>query len=498
VNPDPGAAAVEEMNPDFAQVYADLNEALDAIVAKHPVIEKRRSYLEGTQPDLYDAVKWKDEFGPNIAQPRDNHCPTVVRTKTDLLNVRGFSVTAGDDTVAKAAAEIWTRNNMPVHEDKAHDDAVALASSYVMLGVTDKGKAVISLQKPEQVFIKFHPFEVDRAVWTLKVWTDGKRAYARLEYVDGRWFRFETKTDRWRNSLPKSSAHFTLIDQGEGVPAILTFELPNGGSDLDVMLSHQDQINLQVAEVMLIAHAAGWPLTVLSGVALAGSAAPSPERLQSLSELLTEEIDLVDGETLPPPIAPAPAPELTTGPNRYLTLEDYRAKASRLPAADISGPLSLLESTRAEVPRVTRRPSYLFGVGEAPSGKSLWEARSQLRSDVKRTQTMLGRAWANIVAHAIWLEAIHNEDGTLNTNALATAEVPVLETIWEPEAEAPLERSERIQTMLDLLNLPEALALHLMTQELDVSEEVAKALLKELAKVKEDEDTAFDRGLEAD
>lgn len=492
---------MEDPNTNLEQVLADLDEALTAIVTKQPVIEKRRSYLEGTQPDLYDTTKWVDEFGANVAQPRDNHCPTVVRTKTDLLNVRGFTVTDGDKAVAKAAADIWTRNNMAVHEDKAHDDAVALAASYVMLGVNDNGQAVISLQKPEQIYLKFDSFEVDRPLATAKAWTDGKRAHARLEYEDGSWFEFRTEQDTWCNALPERASHFELVGSGVGVPAILTFELPNGGSDLDVMLSHQDQINLQVAEVMLIAHAAGWPVTALTGVALAGSADPSVERLQSLSELLAEDVELVDPETLPPlsPVPGIPAgPELKTGPNRYLTLEDYRAKAVRLPAADLSGPLSLLESTRAEIPRVTRRPSYLFGVAEAPSGKALWEARSQLRSDVARTQTMLGRAWANIIAHAVWLEAIHNTDGTLNVEAAATTPLPVLETVWTPEPEAPLERVERIEILLGLLNLPEALALHIMTKELDVTEEVAKALLKELAEAKEAEDTAFDRGLGAD
>lgn len=469
--------------------YPDLTRLLETLHAKSPEIELNRKYLQGTQPDVYDFHKWREEFGPHIAQPRDNLCPAIVSEKSDLMVVEGFASLDDDKTAETLAEEIWRRNRGDVQSADVNYHAVALGPHYVEVGTNEEtGDPVWSFPAPETAHMFYDDFDATRERVFGRVWVEDKRIWARLAYFDGRVQKFATKAedDRWGDALPKVSGAFELVDETEtGFPEMLAAELHHKGSDLTVMRSMQDQVNLQFAEMALIAHAQGWPTTVLTGVHTNGS--EKRVELPSLSDLLN------------PPQAPAQttetAPEsgnyeLETGHRRIIALEHFQARASQLAAANLDGPLKVLESTRAEIPYVTGRPSTMFQKGVQPSEGSQWEASKKLRHGARRARADIGWGYARLMELSVWLRRSHNPDGTLKAT-IDPADRPRFQTVWETEEESPTAVMARIQTLIDL-GVP---AEDILQEEMGITGERLDKIVKELQARRQEAARRLDQGL---
>lgn len=477
------------MEPDR---YPDLTRLLEKLHEKSPEITINRQYLAGTQENVYDEEKWREEFGPHVAQPRDNLCPAIVSEKSDLMVVAGFQSLDGDKEAEEIAAEIWRRNRGDVQSSKTNYMAVALGSHYCELATEpDSGRAVMNWPAPETAHVFYDDFDATRELFYGRVWLENKRVYARLAYPNGTAIRFKTPDEdqRWGEALPRTSAAFEVDedDIDTGFPEVLAAELAHDGSDLTVVRSLQDQVNLQFAEMALIAHAQGWPTTVLSGVHANGSPQKRVE-LQAISDLLN------------PPTGPAPTGagetadsgeyKLETGHRRIITLEHFQAKAQQLAAANLDGPLRMLESTRAEMPYVTGRPAHIFQKGAQPSGESQWEAGKKLRNAAKRARADIGWGYARAMELAVWLERSHNDDGTLK-DTIDPNDRPRFVTLWEDEEESPAATLLRVQTLIDL-GVP---AEDILSEELGITGERLEKIVKELQARREQAQRQLDQGL---
>lgn len=464
--------------------YPDLTRALEAIHAKADAVETRHKYLTGTQEDVYDPHKWRETFGPHVKQPRDNVCEAVARAKSDLMVINGFAA-VDDEDAEKLAEAIWKRNRGPVLSNRANFKAVGLGSQYLMLGTDSKGDPIWSPQDPRACVVLYDEFDETQEYLFAKTWhiRNTSTLWVRLDYTDGTFDKFSIPSRK--GALPKTSAGFQLVESGTtGFPALLAVELEHEGSDIDVMLSLQDQVNLSMADLRLISHTAGFPTTVLSGVTMNGQKRID---LPALSELLASAAQLS-----PPADANASGEaKLESGPGKVWTLESAAAKATQLAAADLAGPLALLESTRAEIPIVTGRPAHLFGTGQAPSGVALWESRTKLRASARRARDTIGVGYAKAMELSVWLRRSHNEDGTMKDN-IDPADRPVFEVQWEPEEEAPLTLAERVAILVDL-NVP---AEYVLREELKVPGDELEGLVKALEEKEAEAQAQFDRGLQ--
>lgn len=478
----------------MADQYPELTEALCGIHAKREDVVRRLDYLRDRQPDVYDPDAWLDEFGPYVSQPRINVCPAVVKSKTDRLTVAGFTAVAGTGTTSddvKAANAVWRRSKMPWRSELLHEEAVAAAKGYAMVGLNARGQAFIAPQDPAWCWMKWDDLDVTEPAAFAKVWVEEKRVYVQID--DGTTIRvWRTNTERWTTEiLPVTSNAFELIEERAGTGKVMAAEYDNNGSDLDPVHSLQDQINLLVTEIFLIAHQCGWPVRVLTGTTLNGAGNKLPE-LSELSDLLPPDSELLEppdtnGDGYPDTAKPG---EVEISPKRMLVLESPQARASTLAAADLTGPLKVLESKYGEVAFVSRRTVHQFRTqgGDFPSGAAQWEADKAARNDEKRTKMSFGDAHAYLAAVAVMAERAHNPDGTRKTDVDPV--MPAFETQWEPDEEAPLSKAERVQIELELGVDPE----HILVELLDEDPVTAKRLAALIVAQRETALAAFDAG----
>ena len=176
-----------------------LTQRLDT---RMPYVTQMRRYRNGDAP--------LPEMGKNLRaswlafqrKSRANWGGYAVEARCDRIVYAGVTVGGSvDSDEAKAASRIARDNRLDVAFADAIDNCLSTGYGYVVVGVGEDGRAVVTSEPPEQVIVAQDPIQSWRARAALKVWRDDEesRDYATV-WADG----LLTKFSRQATSLPGS------------------------------------------------------------------------------------------------------------------------------------------------------------------------------------------------------------------------------------------------------------------------------------------------------
>lgn len=351
-------------------------------------------YYKGKHQLCFASETFRNAFGDLFRKFADNLMPAVIDAVKDKLQVTGFVVEEGDDR-ADAAWEIWQRNRMHRQATEVHQEALRAGDAYVIVWPDAKGKARIVPNKAALCAVTYDEEEPGKIVSAVKVWiTTGQRVRLNLYYAD-RIEKYITRNS-YPNGLPDGAAAFQQFEApGEEWPlqnpygVVPVFHFANnasvgeaGQSELTNVIPLQDALNKAVLDKMVAMEYFAFPQRYAIG--------------------LEVDTDPVTNK----PIAP------WTGVERMLTIGSPDAKFGQFTAGDLSQFLSVQDSFRAEIARVSGTPMHylMLHKGDFPSGEAMKTAEARFLAKVRDRQTSFGGEWENVVALALRIEEQADQD----------------------------------------------------------------------------------------
>lgn len=129
-----------------------------------------RRYRDGDAPLPEGAEDCREAYRDFQRKARTNFGELVTDAVAERMIVGGFRVAGApeDDDVAR---QIWLRSRMQAGSNDVHRDMVGLSSGYVMLG-GDRGRATITVERPEQVITEHDARRPDIVRAAAKVYRD--------------------------------------------------------------------------------------------------------------------------------------------------------------------------------------------------------------------------------------------------------------------------------------------------------------------------------------
>ena len=129
-----------------------------------------RSYMDGNAPLPEGAEGCRDAYQKFQRKARTNFGELVVDAVVERMIVGGFRV--GDKNEDdNAARRIWKRNRLKSGSTDVHRDMIGLSAGYVIVG-GDRGNAIITVERPEQVIVEHDARRPDLRRAAVKVYRD--------------------------------------------------------------------------------------------------------------------------------------------------------------------------------------------------------------------------------------------------------------------------------------------------------------------------------------
>lgn len=406
-----------------------LHQLLEQQRRRRPELERFENYYEGRHPLIFITAKWRETFANMLASLNDNWMALVVDAVEERLHIDGFRV--GDDPAGdKDSWKIWQRNCLDADSELAHTVALYAGTCPVMVWADTDGKAEITIEHPGQTTVAYVSGSRRRRAAAVKAWRDEWTGamFANVYLPDGIWkfqsndTQTEVSTIHGGGQLVSREARWEprgeVLDNPLGVVPIV--ELTNrprllgcGRSEIDQVISTQDQINKLICDMMIAAEFGAFRQRWATGVEM--------------------PVDPDTGEELEPFKAAidrlwhAPAPDARFGEFSQTDLGIYvKAIESRVQ--------SLASRTRTP-------PHYLLGQsGSFPSGESIKSTETGLVAKSRSKMRHFGESWEEIMRLSFAVEG---------DSAKAGEEAS--ETIWaDPESRT---ESEHIDALVKKLAL---------------------------------------------
>lgn len=483
---------------------ADLGVALAALLARSPRYHKCRTYVAGTQLDVFDKVKWLTAFGPQITQPRDNLCALAVKTHRARLRhpESPFSdlyedattpeqgqtqvgETGNDATDAAKAASatpsdlanaIYRRNRLAIRYTEAITESMTVGDSYLRVGIDGRGRAVWYVIRAEDCHVQYDPSRPGERLWaaSFHMLADG-RLRADVDYSadaphdpDETGAQLGAGTRRWV-SAGKSALSGYHAEVNQFVPydedgqtswrpnpmqRIPVWQLPcdswpgqDGQAVFWDALSIQDLQNMTLADLCVVAYYAAYPQRAIAGIN--GAASRPATNSPALGAGVVRQ---TGGESTPQrpdlePVKPAAPSQFKAGVDRVWTFGSPDTSFHQFDAASLDGYLTSLDAFRVQFARLTQTPSHTFTVGSGsfPSGEALKTADLPIISASQLRQLVFGSVLEDAMAFAVQAELSHNATGGF----VALADEPALQLAWEPaDTQFELTPVQRIDALI--------------------------------------------------
>lgn len=362
--------------------------ALVAIRSRRPLYALRRNYYDGLHRLAFATDKFRNAFARTFSAFADNLCAVVVDTVADRLEIDGWG--AGEDEAVEAAA-IWRDRRLKRTAGEIHQEALALADSYLIVWRDQEGRSVWWPNVAEETAVRYDPERPGVVELGAKVWQapDG-RARLTLYYPD-RIERYATPT-RTVNGIPSEPRSYVPYGDDVNPPVVLNpygivpvFHFANsagigrlGRSQIDSAIPLQDALNKSVLDGLVGSEALALPQRWGTGV-----------------------------ETRLDPRTGEPMREPPMMPGEVLTVSSPDARFGEFAAANLSQLIEMSESYRLEIARVTGTPAHrlLLQGGDWPSGEALRVAEAPLVATCIDRADAWGPTWGAAMALAERLEA---------------------------------------------------------------------------------------------
>lgn len=358
---------------------SDLKAAIKKLKTTAASDARYEQYYTGQHKVNYASSDFKQKFGQRIQHLNDNLCAAVVDTPASRLEVINF----GDESkeIDQAAWNIWQRNLMPLRSADVHRTAVMCGSAYVIVWPegNGSGRARFYPQKPGQC-VAFEDCETGNLKWGAKMWRDevDKKIYITLYYPD-RLERYISKDeltalpDDDRSFVPRQDDAVVVNPYGQ-LPIIRFYR---GARILDPVMPLQDALNKTLADLFVAMEYNSIRQRWASGLSLP-----------------------IDPETSKPVV---PWKEN----DRFLFTQDAGGKFGEFSDMDLSQHVTVADSLRAEIARVSGIPAHYFMLGGVsfPSGEAMKVAETRFTSMIKEMQLSFGDSWGRAMALAMRIDS---------------------------------------------------------------------------------------------
>ena len=177
----------------------------------------------------------------------------------DRLIPNGVTVGASEDSpAAQAAARIWRDNRLKVVFADAIWDAATLGRGYLLVTQDEDGRACVTYERPEHMYVEPDPVRPWRALAAMKVWRDPVAGVDHLVmWVPGLRLAYTRSTyDKSRQLISRIAGDWRLDHGGvqpfEGAPPVIILENRFGMGEFEHVLDLIDRINWQTLQRLVI------------------------------------------------------------------------------------------------------------------------------------------------------------------------------------------------------------------------------------------------------
>lgn len=377
----------------------DLTWVLKHLRAKAGTYGLYRQYYDGVHRLAFTTERWRSEFGLMVKGVADNHCPTVVDTLVDRLEIVGFSG-SGDER----AKELWKNNRMDLRSGELHKEAAKQGDAFLLIWPDESNEPIFYLETADKMCVRYSVETPGKVVFAGKAWIDyDDKAYATLYYPD-RIEKYITKVKVSGLLLPDKGDASTweqrtvvvgvdVDDTGTETELTEPWPLPNpfgrvpifhfpndgtlggyGRSELRDVIPLQDILNKDLSDRLITQEFHSFPQRWAIG--------------------LQPDYD-AEGNAKSP----------KAGPDRLWFTDNEAAKFGQFDASSLQGFIDIAENDRMEIARVSKTPVHQVAgmTGTPPSGEALRTMESPLMAKVEDRQSLYGAVWEDAMEFAVSL-----------------------------------------------------------------------------------------------
>lgn len=399
----------------------DLKWALDTVAGNLTAYALGRDYYRGKHRITFSSEKWRNTFGEQVAQLRDNLCPAVVDALADRVLLEGF---AGAQEAQ--VQEVWRENDLDRLQGSVHLQAFRDGDAYLMVWPDSKGVPRFYPQPADRMAVRYSDDDPTLLELAAKVWpevsrseTDGKEEVlyrANLYYADRieKWVQRQATTpttpgaavsiptdlNAWEEYREPAREGEEPGEDGLGswpvtheygqVPVFhfLNDALPGepGKSELADVIPLQDALNKSLADMMVAQETHALPQRHATGLEVEVVVQPDGSEVEK-------------------------APEWKPGGLWYSANKDTRF--GEFSAANLEALIKVQDSLRSEIARVSRTPiHYLILSGTFPSGEALRTAEAPLEAKANDRQNGFGPTWEGAMSFALRIKGNRDPEAT--------------------------------------------------------------------------------------
>lgn len=460
-----------------SEQFANVQWALDQFHAKAKVYQIARNYYDGEHQLAFASEKLSSTFGRLFKAFADNLMPTVCETVKDRLKLDGFTIAGqkrADGTTQQQSQpeidEIWRRNRLLVRANQVHLDALIEGDSYVVIwpNAQDNDFPTFYPNQATSIVIDYDQEQPGYIIRAAKARVDDTKHYRLTLYFRDRIEKYITQHPITSVGLPDRANTFQRFESpAEPWPIrnpydkVPVFHFANrasigmpGCSELREAIPVQDALNKSVADMLVAGEFYAVPQRWVTGL---------------------EDEDVIREARR----------RFALASGGLWATTDKDAEFGEFSAADISKFITVSETFRKEIARVSRTPLHYFALeGSFPSGESLRTAEGPLIRKVKDRQETWGAVWGDAMRFALriynqgdlepeakWLNAeTRDDDGEVQRAATKVTQLQIpYEQVWRElgysEEQIKLFAAERLVRQKEQIELQRAKFASAMTEK---------------------------------
>jgi len=374
-----------------------------------------RAYYDGDHPVML-TQRQQEFLGPLLTGTEwtfaHNLVKSVIDTLRERLSVNGFTVNgqSPDDVDGETANpdgdaaglfwDWWTQNRMDAQQVRLYRRAMRDGASFVMVDfdpTAQRPRLTLHSVDDGTVGVTYHrdPGDPNVIMFANRYWytfdplTPGETGVLRkTTYLPGeiRKYRQDSKaTNGWSPVMDDEDGNAWPIPwkDSSGQPlgvALVEFQNP-GGSEVTQIIGLQNALNKAWLDLIAAADAQGFPVMAIEYADATGGSLVDDDDIEGSDEFQ---------------IAPGRA------------IEMFGAHLNRIPGADLTSMMAVIDQLTSAISGVSRVPSYYLrpvGGGEVPSGEALKQLESGLVKRAEERQLVFGQAWEDVFTLAAKLAA---------------------------------------------------------------------------------------------
>lgn len=218
-----------------------------------------RARITGNGPLPEMGPKLRDSWMNFQKRARSNPAKLIVAPLVERIVPNGITVGDASDTPAALAAQrIWRDNRLNVAVREAVMDAFTVSVGYLLVTIDDDGKALVTRERPEQLYAEPDPHRPWKARAAVKVWRDSVAEIDHLAlWADGLMTRWTRKSmDKSHKIISVISGGWEMVEGSEveylGSAPVVILENEEGLGEFEPHLDLCDRINWEILQRLVI------------------------------------------------------------------------------------------------------------------------------------------------------------------------------------------------------------------------------------------------------